>query len=80
MRLLQAGNILIDSRGGIKLGDFGVSAYLFDSGDRQRMRNTFVGTPCWYALTQEDASEIFIKVFIIYSMVDNLRTFDLFWY
>lgn len=47
---LQAGNILIESRGGIKLGDFGVSAYLFDAGDRQRMRNTFVGTPCWYAL------------------------------
>ncbi|KAL0354949.1 UNVERIFIED_CONTAM: Serine/threonine-protein kinase fray2 [Sesamum radiatum] len=46
---LVAGNILIDTRGAIKLGDFGVSAYLFDSGDRQRMRNTFVGTPCWMA-------------------------------
>ncbi|OEL30722.1 Serine/threonine-protein kinase fray2 [Dichanthelium oligosanthes] len=44
-----AGNILVDSRGGIKLGDFGVSACLFDSGDRQRARNTFVGTPCWMA-------------------------------
>ena len=44
----QAGNILIGSRGAIKLGDLGVSACLFDSGDRQRMRNTFVGTPCWY--------------------------------
>ncbi|KAI3455170.1 hypothetical protein Pfo_011833 [Paulownia fortunei] len=48
-RDVKAGNVLIDSRGGIKLGDFGVSAYLFDSGDRQRMRNTFVGTPCWMA-------------------------------
>ena len=46
--ILQSGNILIDARGGIKLGDFGVSACLFDSGDRQRVRNTFVGTPCWY--------------------------------
>ncbi|XP_060182408.1 uncharacterized protein LOC132612083 [Lycium barbarum] len=47
--IATARNILIDARGGIKLGDFGVSTYLFDSGDRQRMRNTFVGTPCWMA-------------------------------
>lgn len=46
-RLFQAGNILLGARGAIKLGDFGVSACLFDSGDRQRTRNTFVGTPCW---------------------------------
>ncbi|MQM01070.1 hypothetical protein Taro_033819 [Colocasia esculenta] len=45
----HAGNILIDARVGVKLGDFGVSACLFDSGDRQRTRNTFVGTPCWMA-------------------------------
>ncbi|AQK55891.1 Protein kinase superfamily protein, partial [Zea mays] len=49
-RDVKAGNILVDSRGGIKLGDFGVSACLFDSGDRQRARNTFVGTPCWYRI------------------------------
>lgn len=45
---VQAGNILLDAIGAIKLGDFGVSACLFDTGDRQRTRNTFVGTPCWY--------------------------------
>ncbi|THG04963.1 hypothetical protein TEA_010150 [Camellia sinensis var. sinensis] len=31
----------------VKLADFGVSACMFDKGDRQRSRNTFVGTPCW---------------------------------
>jgi len=45
----QAGNILIDTNGAVKLGDFGVSACMFDTGNRQRARNTFVGTPCWMA-------------------------------
>ncbi|KAK8963498.1 Mitogen-activated protein kinase kinase kinase 3 [Platanthera guangdongensis] len=48
-RDVKAGNILLDNSASVKLGDYGVTACMFDKGDRQSSRNTFVGTPCWMA-------------------------------
>jgi serine/threonine-protein kinase OSR1/STK39 len=48
-RDVKCGNILLDSSGGVRLADFGVSGWTLSRGERHETVRTFVGTPCWMA-------------------------------
>ena len=41
--------MLVHEDGNIRVGDFGVSAWLIEEGMKRTGRQTFVGTPCWMA-------------------------------
>lgn len=47
-RDIKAGNILVDFNGSIKLGDFGVSAPLYDTNFESKLKE-ITGTPYWMA-------------------------------
>jgi serine/threonine-protein kinase OSR1/STK39 len=48
-RDIKPGNILLNSKGEVKIGDFGIAASLLEKGQRKRARYTTVGTPCYMA-------------------------------
>lgn len=48
-RDVKTGNILMNRKGKIKLGDFGIAANMIENGERISARFTVVGTPCYMA-------------------------------
>ena len=48
-RDIKAGNVLINEKGDVKIGDFGIAANLLENGQRKQARFTVIGTPCYMA-------------------------------
>mmetsp|Transcript_11087 Transcript_11087/g.22096 ORF Transcript_11087/g.22096 Transcript_11087/m.22096 type:complete len:685 (-) Transcript_11087:1752-3806(-) len=48
-RDVKAANILMDASGNVMLSDYGVMGWMVEGGMERKMRQTFVGTPCWMA-------------------------------
>jgi len=48
-RDVKAANIMLDSKGNVMLSDYGVMGWMVEGGMERKMRQTFVGTPCWMA-------------------------------